>query len=115
MTDPDLIAEAAEILGWTICPGCARGYPNPEPHYDIKEKLILVKDFDPLNNIAHADLLRKKVGEMGAREQIHYHIALKLQFKDEGSPGSIFTWYGPRHITIAAVEAVKGERGCVSG
>lgn len=116
---PDLIAEAAEILGLHrevryIHGPLMHGGSNKECWVDEQGGIhSTIADFDPLNNIAHAWLLVEKMREMPPAIRVDFGLALQAEWVSAGQDATFteLTWLTPRAITTAAVEAVRKEKG----
>lgn len=111
MTDDELREAAGKLLGFhglgLVCwePELQEGHMHGPP------------DFDPLNKIQDAWLLVEKMRGMSSVRQLTFDERLWDLFlrsperAQHATPISFTVWLTPRHITVAAVEAVGKEKG----
>ncbi|KKM22760.1 hypothetical protein LCGC14_1621990 [marine sediment metagenome] len=102
MNDTELTERAAGILGLTEQQLGVDLYWRSS-HFNIRKA-----DFDPLNLWRDAGLLMEKIRGMPKNVQFDFCYAL---IKDVPEGGEAILALTPRAITIAAIEAAKGEKG----
>lgn len=110
VTDAEITEGAARILGWDILPALGDFPPRyVEPNGPL---VMEVRQWKPLEDIAHASLLVVKIREMPIATQLNFCSVLQKAFLEEagGLNPFIILWLTPRAICEAAVEAVKGEK-----